>query len=232
MILRRTRRRGRAATRARALIFGASVLLAVSLCVGALPVRATAPGDGIGPDPRARKRPPSTRRHAPRKRAARRARNRAQPATAALPLLPTQLIDAAGMKQLLARGTPPNDRPLLVNFWATWCEPCREEFPDLIKINRDYSARGLEFVAISVDDPSEAATGVPRFLREMGATMPAYILNVTDSEPIINAVDPTWGGELPATFLFDRQGRVVFQHKGRVKPAALRTALDKVTSEQ
>jgi thiol-disulfide isomerase/thioredoxin len=142
------------------------------------------------------------------------------------------LLDDAGFHQLLARGTPPQDKPLLVNFWATWCEPCRLEFPDLVKIDRDYRARGLDFVAISTDDPAEATKGVPKFLRAHRAHMPAYVLNVTDSEPVINSVDPTWGGELPATFLFDRHGRIVFQHKGRINPKELRAAIEKVIGEQ
>lgn len=140
------------------------------------------------------------------------------------------LLDGAGIKQLLQRGTPPNDRPLLVNFWATWCEPCRLEFPDLVKIDADYRARGLEFVTISIDDPGELTTGVPKFLRAMRAQMAAYILNVPDSDPVINSVDPEWGGELPATFLFDRQGQIIFKHKGRIKPTELRAALDKVVT--
>lgn len=143
-----------------------------------------------------------------------------------------QLLDAAGIKQLLQRGTPPNERPLLVNFWATWCEPCRLEFPDLVKIDADYRARGLEFVTISIDDPAELKTGVPQFLREMRARMPAYLLHVPDSDPVINSIDPAWSGELPATFLFDRRGQLVFNHKGRIKPAELRAALDKVTSDE
>jgi thiol-disulfide isomerase/thioredoxin len=142
------------------------------------------------------------------------------------------LLDADGFHQLLARGTPPNDRPLLVNFWATWCEPCRLEFPDLVKIDRDYRARGLDFAAISTDDPAETTKGVPKFLRQMHAQMQAYVLNVTDSEPVINAVDPTWGGELPATFLYDRRGQVVFKHKGRINPAELRAAIEKVISDK
>jgi thiol-disulfide isomerase/thioredoxin len=148
------------------------------------------------------------------------------------PLPPVSLLDSAGVKQLLARGTPPNDRPLLINFWATWCEPCRDEFPDLVKIDADYHTRGLDFVALSVDDPAEATAGVPKFLREMRAQMRAYVLNVNDNEPVINSVDPTWGGELPATFLFDRHGQIVFQHKGRINPTELRAALDKVLSDE
>ncbi|MFL6210244.1 MAG: TlpA family protein disulfide reductase [Pyrinomonadaceae bacterium] len=156
-----------------------------------------------------------------------------RPARALPPLMsPISLLDAAGVKQLLARGTAPHDGPLLVNFWATWCEPCREEFPDLVKIDADYRARGLEFAAISVDDPGELTKGVPKFLREMHAQMPAYVLNVPDSEPVINSVDPTWGGELPATFLFDRHGQIVFQHKGRINPTELRTAIEKVLSAE
>jgi thiol-disulfide isomerase/thioredoxin len=169
---------------------------------------------------------------------ARAARPRAQPKRGApprkapTPAPPVSLLDADGFHRLLTRGTPPNDRPLLVNFWATWCEPCRLEFPDLVKIDADYRGRGLDFVALSVDDPGEAARGVPKFLAEMHAQMRAYVLNVTDSEPVINSVDPTWGGELPATFLFDRRGQIVFQHKGRINPTELRAALDKVTSDE
>ena len=142
-----------------------------------------------------------------------------------------KLLDAAGIKQLLAPVAPPNDRPLLINFWATWCEPCREEFPDLVRIYNDYNSRGLYFASISIDDPSELKTGVPKFLSEMHSQIPAFLLNVTDSEPVINSVDPDWGGELPATFLFDKHGQVVFKHKGRINPTELRAALDKVLSE-
>ena len=204
----------------------AGVLLTLALCAFAPATRSGATVDGVGRSgARARKK----------RRAARRAGTIVETGPVrrvVAPLPPTQLLDAAGLKQLLARGTPPNDRPLLVNFWATWCEPCRLEFPDLVKIDNEYRARGLDFVAISTDDPSEAATGVPQFLREMKATMPAYILNVTDSEPVINSVDATWGGELPATFLYDRRGQLVFKHKGRIELKDLRPAIEKVLREQ
>jgi thiol-disulfide isomerase/thioredoxin len=202
-------------------------LLALACCAFSLLLMlapwTTVRGDGRGPDRTRQRR--RAHEQAARKRVA---AVTAKSLAATLP--PVPLLDAAGIKQLFARGTPPNDRPLLVNFWATWCEPCREEFPDLVKIDADYRGRGLQFAAISVDDPGEADKGVPKFLTEMRAQMPAYILNVTDSEPVINSVDPDWGGELPATFLFDKHGQVVFKHKGRVNPTELRAALDKVLS--
>ena len=134
-------------------------------------------------------------------------------------------VDHAGLAALLKRE---NGRPLLVNFWATWCEPCRDEFPDLVKIDSEYRAHGLDFITISLDEVSEIKTGVPKFLQQMRSTMPAYLLNVTDPEPSIKAVDPTWGGALPATVLYDKNGQIVFKHFGRIKPAELRAALDKL----
>jgi hypothetical protein len=56
--------------------------------------------------------------------------------------------------------------------------------------------------------------------------LPAYLLHAADDNVAINLVDPTWSGELPATFIYDRSGSVVFKHKGRVKPDELRAALD------
>jgi thiol-disulfide isomerase/thioredoxin len=141
-------------------------------------------------------------------------------------------IDFEGLKKILQRD--PNDtRPLLINFWATWCDPCREEFPDLVKLDADYSPKRLNFVAVSLDDVSELKTTVPQFLKQMKATMPAVLLNVNDPEPAIHAVDAKWDGQLPATFLYDRDGKVVFKHFGRIQPAELRAAIDRqVGSEQ
>jgi thiol-disulfide isomerase/thioredoxin len=140
-------------------------------------------------------------------------------------------IDLEGLKKLLQRDGS-QARPLLVNFWATWCDPCREEFPDLVQIDKDFKTRGLEFVTVSLDDPSEIKTAVPQFLRQMRSTMPAYLLNVPDPEPAIKFIDEAWSGGLPATYLYDAQGQVVFKHMGRVKPAELRKAIETVTSDK
>lgn len=132
-----------------------------------------------------------------------------------------------GLKSLLRAGEP-RQRPLLVNFWATWCGPCREEFPDLVKLRAHYAAEQLDFALVSLDDVSEIEKGVPDFLSESGAAaLPAYLLHAEDDSTAINLVDPKWAGELPATFLYDRAGQLVFNHKGRIKPAELQAAIDK-----
>lgn len=134
-------------------------------------------------------------------------------------------INTEGLIALLKRES---DKPLLVNFWATWCDPCRDEFPDLVKIDSDYRHLGLDFVTVSLDDPPDIKTKVPQFLQQMKATMPAYLLNASDPEPAITAVDPKWQGDLPATILYTTGGQVAFKHFGRVNPGELRLAIEKV----
>jgi thiol-disulfide isomerase/thioredoxin len=141
-----------------------------------------------------------------------------------------QQVDLAGFQKLLQRN-PKDSRPLLVNFWATWCDPCRDEFPDLVKIDQDYRVKGLDFIAVSLDDPPDIKTEVPKFLQQMHATMPVYLL-AADPEPAINLVDPKWGGALPATFLYDKDGKVVFKHFGRIQTADLRAAIEKLVGSK
>jgi thiol-disulfide isomerase/thioredoxin len=137
-------------------------------------------------------------------------------------------IDTNGLKDLV---TKQRSGPLLVNFWATFCDPCRDEFPDLVKIDKDYRPQSLEFVTVSLDDVEDIKTGVPKFLEEMKATMPAYLLDVTDPEPAIKLMDPRWSGALPATFLYNEKGEEVFKHYGRVDPAELRAAIEKLVKK-
>lgn len=134
-------------------------------------------------------------------------------------------IDLEALKGLITRQRA---NPLLINFWATYCDPCRDEFPDLVKIDNDYRPHALEFITISLDDVTDIKTSVPKFLDSMKATMPAYLLDVSDPEPAIDLVDPRWQGSLPATFLYNEKGEMVYRHIGRVKPEELREAIEKV----
>ena len=141
-------------------------------------------------------------------------------------------VDAAGLQALLKRGEANSAKPLLVNYWATWCDPCRDEFPDLVKIDAEYRPKGLAFIAVTLDDLADIKTGVPKFLRQMHAQMPVYLLNLSDPEPAIKVVDPKWGGALPATFLYNAKGEVVYKSLGRIKADELRAAINKVMSAE
>ena len=137
-------------------------------------------------------------------------------------------IDTNELKGLL---TQQREHPLLVNFWATYCDPCRDEFPDLVKIDKDFRPQSLEFVTVSLDDIVDIKTSVPEFLGSMKATMPAYLLNVSDPEPAINFIDRRWRGDLPATYLYNEKGEIVYSHIGRVNAAELRNAINKAVKK-
>ncbi|CAN5269946.1 hypothetical protein BH10ACI1_BH10ACI1_01280 [soil metagenome] len=132
-------------------------------------------------------------------------------------------IDEIKLKELLK----PNGKPLLVNFWATWCEPCREEFPDLVKINADYKGK-IDFITISLDDLEELNSGVPKFLAEMKAEMPAYLLKSTNEDAAIAAVAKDWQGGLPFTMLINDKGEIGYFRQGKIKTDILRQEIDKL----
>ena len=98
-------------------------------------------------------------------------------------------IDFAGLQKALT----PSKKPLLVNFWATWCDPCREEFPDLVKLHADYGGR-IDFITISLDELSEIDRDVPKFLIDMKSSMPAYLFKAVNDDAAIGYVSKDWAG--------------------------------------
>ena len=111
----------------------------------------------------------------------------------------------ADLPSILAAVRAPGARSVLVNVWATWCEPCREEMPDLLRFYRDNRARGLRLVLVSADDETERAE-VERVLAAAGFDGPAFIKR-GDDMAFIDGLDRRWSGELPSTFVFDGSGK-------------------------
>jgi thiol-disulfide isomerase/thioredoxin len=125
----------------------------------------------------------------------------------------------AAAKQILddvrARRAP----AVLVNVWATWCLPCREEFPDLMRLRQTFAKQGLELVLVSADF-EEQIPEAKAFLAENGVDFPTYVKQ-QDDMAFINAMNPDWSGALPASFVFDRGGELRFFHEGKADTAML-----------
>lgn len=132
-------------------------------------------------------------------------------------------IDIEGLKKLIK----PNGKPLLINFWATWCDPCREEFPDLVKLHTAYRAK-VDFVTVSLDDLAEIDRDVPKFLVEMKSEIPAYLLKTPDEEAAINLVSKEWSGNLPMTVLLEANGNIAYQRNGKLRMETVKENLDRV----
>lgn len=139
------------------------------------------------------------------------------PAGAAAPAA-IEPLDAAG---LLTRVASLKGHVVLVNLWATWCEPCREEFPVFVALDRDMRARGLAIMSVSLDASSSLDTAVRPFLAAHGVSFPCFIKAPGDDDAFINAVDPAWSGALPATFVYDPAGRRIHSLFGQVTRESL-----------
>ena len=143
--------------------------------------------------------------------------SKAVKSTKATSLPKVKAIDIEGLKPLLK----PNGKPLLINFWATWCDPCREEFPDLVKLSTNFHGK-IDVITVSLDDLAEINTDVPTFLAEMKSTVPAYLLHTPDESAAIMLVSKNWTGNLPMTVLFDAAGTLSYERNGKIRLDVLR----------
>jgi peroxiredoxin len=146
---------------------------------------------------------------------------RQEPPQDASTLLALSLPDITGQQQSLGQW---RGKVVVVNFWATWCAPCREEMPEFVRAQSEFGSRGLQFVGIAVDQ----ADKVDEFAKELGLNYPILIGGFGAIE-----LSKTLGNRLmalPFTIIVDRQGRVAHTQLGPLKPEQLRSIVGNLLS--
>lgn len=132
---------------------------------------------------------------------------------------PLALKDLTGAEQTLAsyRG-----RVVVLNFWATWCEPCKKEMPDLSAIQNEYAALGVQVIGAAGDAAMDSAR-VLKFIRGYKLNFPVWVGAQTSDMERFGV-----GSVLPATVIIDRDGKIVWREIGIIKPLELRKELDRI----
>ena len=118
-------------------------------------------------------------------------------------------------------------RVVLVDFWATWCDPCREEMPKLVALARKLDPAKFQLVTVSADEPENQAAAVA-FLDKESVPQPRYIKQTADDQVFIDTVDKRWSGGLPALFLYDKSGKLAATFVGESDPAEVESAVQKL----
>lgn len=122
-------------------------------------------------------------------------------------------LEKAGPEQLRMLRSNQGGKTLLVNFWATWCGPCTEEFPELQQTWRMYRKRPFELVTVSINYPDEEK-GVRHFLDTQHASTRNLLFSGMDPYEEMKAFDPGWGGAVPYTVLVGPDGKVLYKEQG------------------
>jgi thiol-disulfide isomerase/thioredoxin len=115
------------------------------------------------------------------------------------------LIDADGYHRVLEKY---RGKPVMVNFWATWCEPCRYEFPLIVQLAHQYQSKGLVVLGVNLDDDSDMHL-VRDFLAKTQPPFPSYRQKPgIDVDAFYRDVNPAWTGTMPQTIFYDRDGKM------------------------
>ena len=130
-------------------------------------------------------------------------------------------VKLAGAEDLKSLRKNPTGKLLLVDFWATWCGPCVQEFPEFQTLYRMYRRRPFDLVTVSANYP-DAQAGVMQVLEREHASSTNLLFGSMDIYKLMAAFDPDWNGALPYTVLLKPDGTVVYKHQGEINPLELR----------
>ncbi len=118
------------------------------------------------------------------------------------------------------------NRAVVVHYWALWCPACVEEWPKLAPELKRFAAAGARVATVSLDPKARAAKDIPAALQRFGADrFPAFLLDAPEPDPVVEAIDKTWDGSLPATFVYDAEGKRLASFFGAADRGALRGAV-------
>ena len=123
--------------------------------------------------------------------------------------------------------TKQNDTLYLVNFWATWCQPCVEELPDFMKVNNEFKTDKFKMILVSLDKASDFDTKVKNYIKTNNITPDVYVLS--DNKRMnewIPKINKTWSGAIPATAIY-KNGKQVFFTEGQISYTDLVNTINK-----
>ncbi len=143
----------------------------------------------------------------------------AEPVVAALKRPEFSMPDVDGTPHSISEW---DGKILIVNFWATWCTPCRKEIPEFISLQEELGDRGLQFIGIAIDKPDETR----HFMQEIGINYPILV----DEDMGMRMVGE-YGNRLmalPYTVIVDREGTIVHTHMGEISRQALEKLLEEL----
>lgn len=113
---------------------------------------------------------------------------------------------------------------VLLNFWATWCEPCRQEMPMLAQLQREHASNGLQVVGIAMEQPQSAS----KFLQQVHVGYPTLI--GIDADPVPTTVFGDTAGLLPYSVLIGRDGRILETKLGPLDPSIIKAWMDEANA--
>jgi thiol-disulfide isomerase/thioredoxin len=116
-----------------------------------------------------------------------------------------QVINAQGYEKIVQEH---HGKPLLMTFWATWCEPCRDEYPMLNELAKEYGSKGLQVVGVNFDQEGDLIL-MRRFIARYKPVFPNYRKEQGHEAEFNQTVLPGWNGALPASFFYDKDGKQV-----------------------
>lgn len=149
------------------------------------------------------------------------------------PNVPRMVLDA---ENKAARGATPiklsnySGKVLLLNFWATWCGPCRMETPELVKLHKEFQSRGVEMIGLSTEDPEASAESVMEFVKEFHVD---YQVGWAAREMALALMQGRTA--IPQSFIITRDGRIVRRFIGfnpETTPPQLKQALEEALVEK
>jgi thiol-disulfide isomerase/thioredoxin len=133
-----------------------------------------------------------------------------------------QLVDLSAYKGVVAKY---QGKGLLVTFWATWCQPCREEYPMIVELAKEYGPQGLAVVGVSLDEDADLGL-VHQFLDKSRPGFPNYRQKPgIDADAFYQGVNPDWRGTMPQTDFYARDGHLARYFVGQKSKEAFVQAI-------